>query len=46
MTIDDNIIDKKIQYDINREAAKISALPLGKIDRYRYLAGEKILPFD
>ena len=46
MTIDDNIIDEKIQYDINREAAKISALSLGKIDRYRYLAGEKILPSD
>ena len=26
MTIDDQIKDEKLQYDINREAAKISAL--------------------
>ena len=35
---------KKLQYDINRQAAKISALPLGKIDKYGYLTGEEILP--
>ena len=44
MTIDDQIADGKLQYDINREAAKISALSLGKIDKYEYLTGEKILP--
>ena len=38
------IRDEKIQYDINREAAKISALPSGKIDNYEYLTGEGILP--
>ena len=38
------IRDEKIQYDINREAAKISALPSGKIDSYEYLTGEGILP--
>ena len=28
---------KKLQYDINRQAAKISALSTGKIDNYDYL---------
>ena len=44
MTIGDQIKDEKLQYDINREAAKISALPSDKIDKYEYLTGEKILP--
>ena len=34
MTIDDKIRDEKLQYDINREAKKISALQSGKIDKY------------
>ena len=46
MTIDDQIKDEKIQYDINREAAKISALSSGKINKYEYLLGEEILPFN
>ena len=41
MTIDDRIRDEKWQYDINREAAKTSALLSGKIDKYEYLTGEK-----
>ena len=44
MMIDDQIRDEKLQYDINREAAKISALSSGKIDKYEYLTGEEILP--
>ena len=44
MTIEDQIKNEKLQYDINREAAKISALSSGKIDRYEYLTGEEILP--
>ena len=44
MTIDDQIRDEKFQYDINREAAKISALSSGKIDKYKYLTGEETLP--
>ena len=44
MTIEDQIRDEKPQYDINREAAKISALSSGKIDMYEYLTGEEILP--
>ena len=38
------IRDEKLQYDINREAAKISALSSEKIDKYDYLTGEIILP--
>ena len=44
MTINDWIRDEKIQYDINREAAKISALSSEKIREYEYLTGEDILP--
>ena len=44
MTIEDQIRDGKLQYDINREAAKISALSSGKIDKYEYLTREEILP--
>ena len=44
MTIEDQILDKKLQYDINREAAKTSALSSDKIDKNEYLTGEEILP--
>ena len=44
MTIDDQNRDEKLQYDINREAAKISALSSNKIGKYEYLTGEEILP--
>ena len=44
MTIDDQIRDEKLQYDINREAAKISAKSPGKFPKYEYLTGEEILP--
>ena len=44
MKIDYKIKDEKLQYNINREVAKISALSSGKIDKYEYLTGEEILP--
>ena len=44
MAINEQIRDEKLQYDINREAAKISALSSGKIHKYEYLTGEDILP--
>ena len=44
MTINDKIRDGKLQYDIDREAAKIIVLSSGKIDKYEYLTGEEILP--
>ena len=44
MTINDQTRDEKLQYNINREAAKISALSSGKIHKCEYLTGEDILP--
>ena len=44
LTINDQTRDEKLQYDINREATKISALSSGKIHKYEYLTGEDILP--
>ena len=41
MTIDDMIRDEKVQYDIKREAAKISALSSGKTDKYEFLKVRK-----
>ena len=46
MTSNDKIRDEKLQYVITREAAKISALLLGKIYKYEYLTGEETLPSD
>ena len=46
MIIDEKIRDEKLQYDISREAAKISALSSGKIDKCKYLTREEILPPD
>ena len=40
MTIKDKIKDEKLQYDVNRDLAKISALSSGKVDKYEYLTGE------
>ena len=45
MSINDEIIDAKLQYEINREAAKIIALSSGNSDKYGYLLSEKILFF-
>ena len=49
MTITDQIkiLDKKImqneaQYDLDRKAAKISALSSNKLDKYKYLTGEDL----
>ena len=44
MTINYQIRDQKLQYDINRKTAEISAFSSGKIDKYEYLTGKKILP--
>ena len=46
MTIDDKIKDEKLQYDINREAEKVSALSSWKTDKYEYLTSEEILSSD
>ena len=44
MTIDDNIRDGNLQYDINRVAAKVSAQSSRKIKKHEYLTGEEVLP--
>ena len=44
MTINDQIRDEKLQYDINRKTAKISVLSSDNIQKYEYLTGEDILP--
>ena len=44
MTINDQIKDEKLEYDINRGAAKISALSSRKLHNYEYLTGGDILP--
>ena len=42
----DKARDEKLQYNINREAAKILALSSCKIDKYEYLMGKEIVPPD
>ena len=46
MTTDNKIRDEKLQCDINKEAAKISALSSRKIDKYEYLTTKQILHAD
>ena len=44
MTNDDKIRDEKLQYDFNREAAKVSALSLSKLDKYECFTRKEIVP--
>ena len=44
MTINDQIRDEKLQHDINKEAANISALPSKHFHKHEYLTNEDILP--
>ena len=44
MAIEDQLKDEKRQYEINREAAKISVLSSGKTNKFEYLIGEETLP--
>ena len=46
MTTDDKIRDEKLQYDISKEAVKVSTLSSGKINKYEYFTSEEILPTD
>ena len=43
MTADDKIGDEKLQDNVNREEAKISALSSGKIDNYEYINKRQII---
>ena len=40
MAIDDRVIDERIKYDMNTEAA----ISYGKIDKYEYLPDKEMLP--
>ena len=44
ITLEDQIRDEKLQYDIDREAAKILSLSSGNTNKYEYLTGKEILP--
>ena len=46
MRIDDKVRNEKLQYNINREAAKLSALSSRKIGKCKHLTGEEIFPSD
>ena len=46
MAIGDKIRDRKVQYDINRETAKLSTLSSGKTGKNEYLTGEEMLLSD
>ena len=46
MTFHDKIRDERLKYDINREAAKTSALSSGKIEQYEYLTDEEEVLFN
>ena len=40
--LDDKIRANKAQYDLDRQAAKISALSSGELEKYEYLTGENL----
>ena len=46
MTTDDKVRAEKLQHDINREAAKISAFSPINVEKYKYLTAEEILSSD
>ena len=46
MIIDDKIRYEKLEHYINRETVQTLALSSGKIDKYQYLTGKDILPFN
>ena len=43
MTIDAKAKDGKLQFDINRDAEKISTLSSGEIDKYEYITGSNAI---
>ena len=46
MTIDDKAKDENLQYNVNREGAKMWLLSSGKTDKYEYLTGAETLLSD
>ena len=43
-TIDNKIEQNKVQYDLDRQTAKILALPSGNVNKYGFLTGKDVLP--
>ena len=43
-TIDNKIEENQAQHDLDRQAAKISALLSGNISGYEFLTGKDVLP--
>ena len=46
MTTDDEIRDKKLQYNFERKPVRILALLPCRLDKYEYLTGEEVLPLN
>ena len=46
LTTNDDFTDEQLQYDINKEAAKMSALSSSEVDKYEHLRDEEMLPSD
>ena len=42
-TINNKIEENKAQYDLERQAANISALSLGSVNKYEFLTGKDVL---
>ena len=42
-TLDDKIKANQAQYNLDREAAKMSALSSGELEKYEYLTGEDLV---
>ena len=43
-SINNNIGQNKVQYNLGRQTAKISALSSGNVSKYKYLTGKDVLP--
>ena len=43
-TIKKKIKQNKAQYNLDRQTAKISALPSGNVGKYEFLTGKDVLP--
>ena len=41
-TIDNKIEQNKVQYDLDRQTAKILALPSGNVNKYGFLTGKNV----
>ena len=42
-TVDNKIVQNKAQYNLDRQIAKVSALPSGNVSKYEFLTGKYVL---